>query len=80
MPETYWVPRWHMPFPTLPTISGKRPASRRARRMEIQRRKNERYLPQPNGTMREYARLMALSPEEAARDEHQRLLPARYGR
>lgn len=72
-------PSWHMPFPTLPTIGGRRPASRRQRRLLKAEQRRQRYLSQSNGTMRECARLMSLTPEEAANDENQRLLPARYG-
>lgn len=68
--STYLVPRWRMPFPTLPTLTGKRPASRRARREAIQWLKTQRFLASRpgRGVMAEYRRLMSLTPEQAARD------------
>jgi len=60
-------PSWRMPFPSLPTIGGRRPASRRERK----RWKKEQRMwrgPSAAWTMREYARINALSPDEAATD------------
>lgn len=59
-------PVWHMPFPTLPTVSGRRPASRRAKRMEAKRQKDERFMRMGHSaaTMCEHARIIAL-PSDA---------------
>ena len=67
MTRSGW-PAWRLPFPTLPTITGRRRASRMARRQHRTAQRALKYLPQPNGAMREHARLMALTPEQAATD------------
>lgn len=85
----YAVPRWRMPFPTYPTMTGRRPVSRRVRAQMWAdlKRSNRRRLcllsseelskrwvalqrPCSWGAwhMQEHARLMSLTPEQAARD------------
>jgi hypothetical protein len=65
-------PKWRLPFPTLPTISGKRRASREERERWLRDLRAERTAAWMRGATRlamsEHARLQSLTPEEAATD------------
>lgn len=66
------VPVWRMPFPTLPTISGRRPASRRCRRQWKRGLKTDTEARWARAVthhvMTEHARLQTLTPEQAVVD------------
>lgn len=63
-------PSWRMPFPTLPTISGKRPASRHQRRVWLATLRERRY----DKCLREVTRHMMTTDERirSASTEEQR--------
>lgn len=64
--RAFW-PRAHVGIPSFPTISGKRPASRRAKKQHARWLSDMRHMPQPNGAMAQHRRMEMATPEEQQR-------------